>query len=116
MQEQETKAQDTISKWQQNAMELEEKCSKLEKNLKGDEMHEACDMNGTKDEIDNMESPSTGTLDNHTNPKTQHNDNIEELQEALKAAHDTLAKDEEIVHQWEGKLRTARTEMIETIE
>lgn len=78
MQEQESEAVGAIAKWEQNVFDLEEKCSVLEEKIK-------------------LVSDDKVTLE------TKNDVTIIELREALKIAQDTLAKDEEVVQQWEGK-------------
>ena len=119
MEEQESEAVNAITKWQQNVIELEEKCAELEENLKKaseskdsvDTMNDASDREYSKlkDEnaslrkkIDHLETSSTGNSHIQVNSEI-HEDVIVELREALKIAQDTLSKDEKVVQQWEGK-------------
>jgi chromosome segregation ATPase len=130
MQEQEEEANNVIAQWQESFNESEKKCSNkcaqleeeleavkkekdsLEKSLetteKDDEPLEeaksSLDANiaaledAIEDELEDvkvMEEEGLQGDDHHT---------LEQLREELKAAQDTLERDEDVVHQWEGTL------------
>ena len=105
MQEQEMETSDAIAKWQQSGTKLEEKCAELEERLKN-AVHE-------KGSTEVMNSPELECLqlkeDNASlqeKIKCLEND-VVQRQEALQVAQETLARDDEIVQQWEGKYRRA---------
>ena len=119
MEEQESEAVNAITKWQQNVIELEEKCAELEENLKkaserkdsDDMIHDAPDSDyfHLKEEndvlrkrIEYLETSPSRNFHSDVNSETQ-DDAIVKLRESLKIAQDTLAKDEKVVKQWEGK-------------
>ena len=123
MQEQESEAVDAIAKWEQNVVDLEEKCSLLEEKLRvlseqnernaevetrngksnSDDFHSKEENGSFQNSIDFPESSETKDSHDKVPSETQSDDKITELREALKIAQDTLAKDEEVVQQWEGK-------------
>jgi DNA repair exonuclease SbcCD ATPase subunit len=123
MQEQENEAMNAINKWQQSAAELEEKCAELEEDLKNalvsedsvdamnDPSHseysklkeENASLRKNRKKIDHLETTSVGTSGSQSDSEPPRGDTILELREALNIAHDTLARDEEVVQQWEGK-------------
>jgi len=135
MQEQESEAVDAIAKWEQNVVDLEEKCSLLEEKLRvlsehnehnaevetrngksnSDDFHSKEEDGSFQNSIDFPESSETKDSHDKVPSETQSDDKITELREALKIAQDTLAKDEEVVQQWEE--RTAELELrIESLD
>ena len=120
MQEQESEAVSVIAKWEQNVIELEGKCTVLEENLKklsqnkesvkamndeSDSEHFKLKENNAsfQKKIDYLETSLTGGSNSQIDSEVQDSDTVAQLREALKTAQDTLAKDEEVVQQWEGK-------------
>ena len=119
MQDQESEAVNAIAKWEQNVIELEEKCVMYEENLKMSSKNNAVDtINGKpnfkdlqprtedashRNTIDCLETSQTGNSNYQVESEAHSSDTIEELRQAFKTAQDTLAKDEEVVQQWEGK-------------
>lgn len=120
MQDQESEAVNAIAKWEQNVIELEEKCLMLEENLRmSSKSNDAVDtINGKPNSEDLqprtedaslpnttgcLETSQTGNSNDQVESEAHSSDTIEELRQALKTAQDTLAKDEEVVQQWEGK-------------
>ncbi len=102
MLDQENEAVDAIAKWEQNVTELEEKCAVLEENLRtSSENNES--VNCPADESISTYSQMEEKDPSIQNTFTQDSDTIAELREALKTAQDTIAEDEEVVQQWEGK-------------
>jgi hypothetical protein len=121
IQEQENEAENAIAKWQENVIELEEKCAELERNLKtaleskdavdtmnnasGSDYSQLMEENASlQNKITYLETSLAGNSDNEIDSEIQHDDTVVELQKALKIAQETLAKDEEVVQRWEGKL------------
>ena len=116
-------AVDAIAKWQQSGTASEEKCAELEEKLKKAlDCKESTDYTNDSSEseyvqlkedntslqqkIEYLETSLAGMSDNQIDLETQQKDTIlelQELQEALKAAQETLTKDEEAVQQWEGE-------------
>jgi len=118
----ETEALEAISKWQESANALEEKCVGLEEKLRN-----ACETEGSMDahgemsiseysmlkeenaslqqKINDLETSLAGNSDNR----------IVELQQELKAAQDALENDEEVVQQWEEQ-NAALESTIESLE
>jgi hypothetical protein len=104
LEEQEREAHDAISKWQESYTASEGRCTELEAELKLVISEKNKFENKLKSVEKTNESISSGDCD-HGNPENSSKplDQIFELQEALKAAQETLARDEEVVQQWEGK-------------
>jgi chromosome segregation ATPase len=73
LQEQEQEANNVISQWQETCSELEEKCSSIEEELE--------------------QASGNEKLVAH----------LRETEEELRQAHHTIARDEKVVQQWEGK-------------
>jgi len=120
IQEQENEAENAIAKWQENVIELEEKCAELKQNLKtalesndavdtmndasGSDYSQLMEENASlQNKINYLETSLAGNSGNEIDSEIQHGDTVVELQEELKIAQDTLAKDEEVVQRWEGK-------------
>lgn len=120
IQEQENESVNAIAKWQENVVELEDKCAELEENLKtaseskdavdtmndasGSEYSQLKEENASlQKKINYLEISLAGNSDNEIDSEIQHGGTIAEFQEALKIAQDTLANDEEVVQRWEGK-------------
>lgn len=108
--EQETEALEAIAKWQDNFNLLEEKCAKLEEELKEvseckeliDNMHDSSNLKYSLLQEDNA-SLQRKIEDLETSSAQNSDHRISELEVALKSAQETLEKDEEVVQQWEGK-------------
>jgi len=123
MEEQEIEAVDAIAKWQQSGTASEEKCSELEEKLKKaldckesiDDTNDSSkfeyvqlkeDNASLQQKIEYLETNLARKSDNQIDLETQQKDTVvelQELQEALKAAQETLTRDEEAVQQWEGE-------------
>jgi chromosome segregation ATPase len=129
MQEQEEEASNVIAQWQESYSESENKCSELENELEvlrnekekyskalenrekdGEHLEEAKSSLDEKiasledaiedemrklEEVQEMEDEVPGEDDTDT---------LEKLREELTAAQETLQRDEDVVHQWEGTL------------
>ena len=126
LQQNETEAVDAIARWQQNGIELEEKCAHLEDKLEAavaslelvdDSTTDSSNIEDSQLREQNISlQQKNHDLETSLAQKTEvlfrlraeNNDAIVELQEALATAQDTLSKDEEVVQQWEGKFKKHR--------
>lgn len=123
MQDQEAEANAVISQWQDSFNDSENRCSQLKEELenaktekesletsleiaKNDDKHFEEAKSSLDAQIATLEDAIEDELedvlhvDNH---EAIGRDTIEQLKEELKVAEDTLARDEDVVQQWEGK-------------
>ena len=112
LEEQEQEANAVIEKWQESCTATEERCSNLEQELhalKAQDLHAG--MEGTQ----NIDTPmderaevtSQTALDFFGQPERQGIGELEarlrEKEAALQEAQESLARDEDVVRQWEGR-------------
>lgn len=120
MQEQENEAVNAISKWQQNVIDLEEKCAEHEEDLKKaseskgsvDIATDALDFENAQlkkenasllEKIDDLKASSIGNSDDQIKLERKHDESILELREILKVAENTHIKDKSVIQRCEGK-------------
>jgi chromosome segregation ATPase len=94
LEEQEAEANDAIAKWQESYTASEDRCNELEAEYQKilnekEALQEKLDSIAISESSTTSESPDLSK--------------ISELQEELRIAQETLARDEEVVQQWEGK-------------
>jgi chromosome segregation ATPase len=126
MQEQEEEANAAIAQWQESYTETDSRCSELEKDigiLRAEKIdlemslenarHDQEALQGIKSSLDAkislLENPIDEELDEikigfkSTEPAVNdENELIAKLREELEEAQNTIAQDEDVVHQWEG--------------
>jgi len=120
--EHKAEALEAIAKWQDNFSLLEEKCAKLEEELKEvseskeliETMHDSSNLKYSQLQEDNASLQRK--IEDIEIFSAQNSDfRISELEAALKSAQETLEKDEEVVQQWEERT-TALESTIESLQ
>ena len=111
MEEQEREANNVIDQWQENCAVADSKCSELETELDAARKENEILRQATGDHSDNLLNPKSP--DGGPEASSQLAQRIEQLEaqlqekeQALSQLQDTLANDEDVVHQWEGMFYT----------
>ena len=94
LEEQEAEANDAISKWQESYTASEDRCNELESEYQ----KILTEKESLQDKLD-----SVAISESSTTSESPDLSKISELQEELRIAQETLARDEVVVQQWEGK-------------
>ena len=109
LKEQEEDAKKAIAQWQESYSETNNMYQELEKTVgmlreEKEDLKKA--LQDAKDEQGNdQESKVTPSLDDTGAPEARdESELIMQLQKQLEAANDTIAQDEDVVHQWEGMI------------
>lgn len=124
MQEQEEEASDAIAQWEETYTGAENKCSELEKELavvkqKNGSLENRFEttegdsepLADAKSSLDAQIATLEDVIDEETDqvndiegdsPPADDSQGLEQLREELKAAHQALEQDEDVVHEWEG--------------
>jgi chromosome segregation ATPase len=117
LQEEEEEASNVIKQWQESSSVLDEKCNELEKELEATTT-EKRSLEKTLEKMQNeqeqcvaekssFESKISSLEEALKGEQASGNENLvaqlREKEEELRQAHHTIARDEKVVQQWEGK-------------
>lgn len=121
MQEQEEEATTAIAQWQESYTETDGRCSELERNFellrdekvalekslelarqKPEALHE--EKSSLEEAIDEKHEETNDGLKTRSPNSKDETDIVSKLREELEEAQNTIAGDEDVVHQWEGTI------------
>ena len=116
-QEQEEEASNVIKQWQESSSVLDEKCTELEEELEASTTEKRSlektletmqnEQEQSVEEKSSFESKIASLEEALKREQTSGNEKLaaqlREKEEELRQGHDTIARDEKVVQQWEGK-------------
>jgi chromosome segregation ATPase len=95
MQDQEEEANNVISQWQESCTASDDTCSELKRELE--------EVRKDKESLDKaLESGGSVQVESPATNEEELLKKLNDTQEELKIAKETLSRDEVVVHQWEG--------------